>query len=289
MNEPPNATLNDRSILRLVQLALSEDVGTGDVTSEALVTEDEQANAKLVAKEAGRMAGSIVAGLVFGEVDRTITCEWAVGEGEDFSSGETLARIQGPLRAILTAERTALNFLQRTCGVATLTRTYVEAVKGTNASILDTRKTIPAWRLLDKYAVRTGGGTNHRTGLYDMVMIKDNHIDAHGSIASAVGAVQQWFEQTGAARVPVEVETRSIEDVIEALACDGVDRVMFDNFDIEQLREAVQIVDNALDTEASGGISLETVRSVAETGVRYISVGALTHSASATDISLLLT
>lgn len=278
--------LNDRSILRLVQIALAEDVGTGDLTTEALVHNGDNVHALVRAKEAGVIAGSIVAGVVFGEVDRSIVCDWVVSEGDFVEPGSILAHLHGPARSILIAERTALNFLQRMSGVATLTRRYVRAVEGTGATILDTRKTIPAWRVLDKYAVKMGGGVNHRMGLFDMVMVKDNHIAAHGSIKGAVDAAIAYFNNHGIDGVGIEVETTNLNQVAEVLGCEGVTRVMFDNFPVDLMAEGVMLVDNRIETEASGGVTLATVREIAETGVQYISVGAITHSAPALDVSL---
>lgn len=278
--------LNDSSILRLVQIALAEDVGSGDITNEALIDEHATAHGILLAKSRGVVAGTALAGLVFGQVDPTISCDWTVVEGALVEAGTVMAHLHGTVRGLLTAERTALNFIQRTSGIATLTRSYVDAIAGTSATILDTRKTIPGWRALDKYAVTVGGGTNHRMGLYDMVMIKDNHIAAHGSISTAVAVVRRKLEEWGQKEIRVEVETKNLAEVSEALSIGGVDRIMFDNFSVATMREAVVLVGTACETEASGGITLETIREVAETGVRFISVGALTHSAVAMDISL---
>ncbi len=279
-------TIDDRSVLRLIQIALAEDVGTGDLTSESLVDAAERVHGVLLAKEQMVLAGSPIAGLVFGEVDRAITCEWQVPEGAIVEPGTILAHLHGPARPILTAERTALNFLQRISGVASLTRRYVERVEGTGATVLDTRKTLPGWRILDKYGVKIGGGENHRMGLYDMVMVKDNHIAAHGSIRAAVTAVRRYFDLRGIEGVKIEVETADLDDVSEALACEGISRIMFDNFSLSDLENGVSLVDGRMQTEASGGITLERIRDVAETGVQYISVGALTHSARSVDISL---
>ncbi len=278
--------LQDRTILRLVQIALAEDIGTGDLTSESLVDSNAQVHATFLVKRAGVICGTTMAGLVMGEVDRSITVEWEVREGDYVDAGSTVGHLHGSAQSILTAERTALNFMQRMSGVATLTRSYVEQIAGTRATVLDTRKTLPGWRILDKYCVKCGGGSNHRMGLYDMVMIKDNHIIAHGSIAAAVSAVRRYFDVRGITGVPVEVETQSLSDVSEVLATEGVDRVMFDNFTPDEMRSAVLLVDGKIETEASGGITLETIREYAETGVDFISVGALTHSAVALDISL---
>jgi nicotinate-nucleotide pyrophosphorylase (carboxylating) len=235
--------LLDNSILRLVQIALSEDIGTGDITSEALIDSEDLGHAVLLAKSHGAIAGTVVAGLVFGEVDRTLSVDWVVGEGEIVEPGTTIGHLRGSTRSILMAERTALNFLQRMSGVASLTRRFVESVAGTGATILDTRKTIPGWRTLDKYAVVVGGGANHRMGLFDMIMIKDNHIAACGSIAHAVKATQRYFESHGVS-VPIEVETKNLAEVSEALSCEGITRIMFDNFPIDVMQDAVVLVDN---------------------------------------------
>lgn len=279
-------TLNDSSILRLVQIALSEDIGMGDITSEALIDEADLGHAVFTVKSSGVVAGTVVAALAFDEVDRSLGCDWLVKEGEWVEAGTVIGHVRGPARSILTAERTALNFLQRISGIATITRRFVNAVAGTGAQILDTRKTVPGWRMLDKYAVQAGGGMNHRMGLFDMVMIKDNHIDAHGSICGAVGAVRRYLRDREMEGIPIEVETRNLAEVSEALSCEGVTRVMFDNFPIELMREAVILVGNRMETEASGNVKLETVREIAETGVKFISSGALTHSVTALDISL---
>lgn len=279
-------TIDDRSVLRLVQIALAEDVGSGDVTGESLIGRDRTVSAALKAKQRGVIAGSVIAGLVFGEVDRSIDVEWRVSEGMIVEAGTVIGVVRGSARSIMTAERTALNFLQRMSGVATLTRRYVDAIHGTDAKILDTRKTIPAWRLLDKYAVKIGGGRNHRMGLYDMVMIKDNHIAAHGSISGAILAVRTYFDTHGITGIPIEIETQNIGQVMEVIRIGGVERIMFDNYPIAIIDEAVDIVAGRFETEASGGVNLETVREIAETGVDYISVGAITHSAIALDISL---
>lgn len=278
--------LNDSSILRLVQIALAEDIGSGDLTSEALIDPDATGQAIILAKADGVVAGTIICGLVFGQVDRTVSCDWAIEEGKPVQAGTVLAHLHGTVRGLLAAERTALNFLQRMSGVATLTRRYVDAIAGTATTILDTRKTIPGWRELDKYAVSIGGGTNHRMGLYDMVMIKDNHIAAHGGIAGAVALVRERLKEWGQDQVKIEVETKTLDEVSEAVSCEGVGRIMFDNFPADLMRDAIVLVGGRCETEASGGITLANIREIAETGVQYISVGALTHSAPALDISL---
>lgn len=281
-----NLLLQDASVLRLVQIALAEDVGEGDVTSEALIDESAFGTAHIMMKSSGVVAGIPLFELVARQVDPDLSCDWHLAEGDWVDAPALLGRLLGPMRSILTAERTALNFMQRIAGVATLTRSYMEEVAGTRAQVIDTRKTIPGWRSLDKYAVTVGGGKNHRMGLYDMVMIKDNHIAAHGSITKAVAEVRRALHEWGRPLIKVEVETQSLDDVRETLACDGVDRIMFDNFPLPMLHTGVALVAGRVETEASGGITLNTIRAVAESGVDFISVGALTHSAIAVDISL---
>ena len=246
------------------------------------------APAQILCKENGVIAGMEVASLVFRQAGELIDLEPLVGDGQQVPAGTCVALVRGEVATILTAERTALNFLQRMSGIATLTRQFVETVAGTNARITDTRKTAPGLRALDKLAVRLGGGLNHRFRLDDMVLIKDNHIVALGGIRPAVERVMRYLADHKLS-VPVEVETRSLDEVREALTCRGLSRIMLDNFAPDGLREAVALVDGRVEVEASGGVTLETVRAIAETGVDYISVGALTHSVRALDLSLDLT
>ncbi|MFO7271542.1 MAG: carboxylating nicotinate-nucleotide diphosphorylase [Sphaerobacter thermophilus] len=271
-------------VRRIVQLALAEDLGTGDVTTLATVPEGLQASGYLLAKSPGVLSGLEVAALVFHEVDPAITFEPLAADGDRIAPGQHLARVSGPARGILSAERVALNFLQRLSGVATLTARYVEAVEGTGARIIDTRKTTPGMRLLEKAAVRHGGGHNHRVGLSDGVLIKDNHLAAIGGsdrIARAVAAARAFAPHT----LRIEVEVTSLEELDQALAA-GADVILLDNMPIDMMAEAVRRTAGRAILEASGGITLETVRQVAETGVDLISSGALTHSAPALDISL---
>lgn len=277
--------LNDSRVSRLVELALMEDIGLGDATSDAILTDEQLGDAELLCKEDGVIAGLVVATLVFEYCDHGITLTPAVRDGERVAKDTPVAFINGPAKSILKGERTALNFLQRMSGIATLTRRYVDAVAGTNAQITDTRKTAPGLRVLDKWAVRLGGGVNHRFGLDDMVLIKDNHIVAAGGIAPAIERCRQHLGDQRRA-VKIEVETKNLAEVQEALRCKGIDRIMLDNFPLDQMREAVKLVAHAVEVEASGGIALDNVRAVAETGVDFISVGALTHSVKALDISL---
>ncbi|HEX6749768.1 MAG TPA: carboxylating nicotinate-nucleotide diphosphorylase [Longimicrobium sp.] len=282
-----DATTLPGEALWLIEAALAEDVGPGDFTTLWTVPAERRAVARIVAKAPGVIAGSEVAVEVFRRVDPSLAVKVVAGDGTAVSAGDEVMRISGPARSILTAERTALNFLQQLSGVATVTRRYVDAIAGTGARVIDTRKTTPGMRWLEKAAVVAGGGANHRGGLYDMVMIKDNHIAAAGGITAAVEAVRAGNDR----RLRVEVETTDLAEVREALAA-GVDRIMFDNMTPEAMREAVDLVRSVdvarPETEASGGITLETIRGYAETGVDFISVGALTHSAPALDLSLRL-
>jgi nicotinate-nucleotide pyrophosphorylase (carboxylating) len=271
----------------IIRLALEEDVGAGDRTTEWTVDATRRAFGTITAKADGVISGLDVAAAVFHQVDPSLQVGGPVDEGATVQAGDTVLEIRGPARGILTAERVALNLLQRLSGVATQTRRYVDAVAGTGATILDTRKTTPGLRALEKRAVRAGGGENHRFGLHDMVLIKENHIAAAGGITAAVAAVRTRNREG----LQVEVETTTLDEVREALDA-GVDRILLDNMTPERLREAVALVSARPaprpETEASGGVSLETVRAVAESGVDFVSVGALTHSAPALDLSLLI-
>ncbi|MDB6017410.1 MAG: Nicotinate-nucleotide pyrophosphorylase [Pedosphaera sp.] len=268
-----------------VQLALAEDVGSGDATTLATVPETATATALMVAREPLVPAGLAFAEAAFHELSPMVKMQRVAVDGQMVKAGQELLRIVGPARGILTAERVALNFVQRLSGVATLTAQFVEAIKGTRAKILDTRKTTPGWRRFEKYAVTCGGGHNHRIGLYDMVLIKDNHLaalrnESPNAIAVAVQRARARYPQ-----LKVEVEADTLEQVEQAAAA-GADFVLLDNMNLIQLRLAVQHVRGRTQTEASGGVNLATVRAIAETGVDFISVGAITHSARAVDIAL---
>ena len=268
------------SIVDCVKRALAEDISSGDVTTDTIVPAHATLKGNIIAKQSGIVAGLDVARATFLLLDDRVAFETKVTEGAQVMSAAVLANVSGPARALLTGERTALNFLGRMSGIATLTRQFVDAVQGTSATILDTRKTAPGLRIVDKLAVSRGGGTNHRTGLFDMVLIKDNHIDFAGSIMAAVGRVREAETD-----LEIEVEARTLEHVEEALEI-GVKRILLDNMDIETLREAVQINRGRAKLEASGNVTLGNVRQIAETGVDSISVGALTHSAKVFDVSL---
>jgi nicotinate-nucleotide pyrophosphorylase (carboxylating) len=268
--------------LRVVYAALAEDVGAGDVTTEATVDPDASGEAVLLVKEPGVVCGLDAAEAVFRALDADIRFETLVEEGTAVDGETVVARVAGLERAILTGERTALNFLGRLSGIATLTRAYVDAVAGTGAAILDTRKTTPGLRVLEKHAVALGGGRNHRLALDDGVLVKDNHLRAAGSIGAAVERLRS------ATPLPIEVECDTLDQVSDALDA-GADALLLDNMSLDELRAAVALTRGRARLEASGGITLETVRAVAETGVDEISIGALTHSARSLDVSLELT
>ena len=275
-------TLPDALIEPIVRAALAEDLGrAGDVTSLATIDADARFAAVFVARKDGRIAGLDGARLAVKALDPTATFEIVTPDGSDAAPGAVLARVEGAARALLSAERVALNLLQRLCGVATLTRAYVRAVEGTGAAITDTRKTTPGLRALEKYAVRCGGGVNHRFGLDDAILIKDNHVAACGSVGEAVRRARAFAGHL----MKVEVEVDGLDQLAEAIA-GGPDVIMLDNFSLDDLRTAVHMVAGRALLEASGGVTLETVRAIAETGVNVISVGALTHSAPALDIGL---
>jgi nicotinate-nucleotide pyrophosphorylase (carboxylating) len=267
------------TIAAQVRAALAEDVGPGDRTA-ALIPADAVACANILSREAAVLSGAPWVDEVFRQIDPTVRIDWLARDGERLSAGQTLCRLTGPARALLTGERTALNFLQTLSGTATLARRWADAVAGTGARILDTRKTIPGLRLAQKYAVTCGGCHNHRIGLYDAVLIKENHIAAAGSVAAALNAAA-----ASAAGLEVEIEVENLDQLREALAA-GARRVLLDNFPLARLREAVAIAGGRARLEASGGVTLDTVRAIAETGVDDISVGALTKDLRAVDLSM---
>jgi nicotinate-nucleotide pyrophosphorylase (carboxylating) len=274
--------LREETVERVVAAALAEDVGEGDVTTDATVDADALGTATLVTRAPGVVAGLDVTEAVFRALDPAVGFEALVVDGAVLSEPAAVARVSGSLRAILTGERTALNFLGRLSGIATLTRRYVDAVAGTGVDILDTRKTTPGLRVLEKHAVAAGGGRNHRFSLDDSVLVKDNHLRAAGSVRAAVERLRATTD------LPVEVECDTLEQVGEALAA-GAEAILLDNMTLHGLRAAVAIAGGRARLEASGGVTLDTVRAIAETGVDEISIGALTHSAPSLDVSLELT
>lgn len=281
----PMFYLYDASIRRLVDIALQEDIGMGDLTTEAIVPPGQKAKATIIAKQKGVLCGLPIAQLVFQRLGQLDVWEALVEEGKNVKPQQPIVRMEGDAQLILTGERTALNFLQRMSGVATLTRKFVEAIRGTKATILDTRKTIPGWRLLDKYATKIGGAENHRMRLDDMILIKENHIAIAGSIQEAVHRVQAYKKRYN---VPVVVEVQNLRQLREALSLDGIDRILLDNFSPARAARAVEITQERIPLEISGGITLQNVRAYAETGVQFISIGEITHSAPALDLSLLV-
>jgi nicotinate-nucleotide pyrophosphorylase (carboxylating) len=266
-------------ILDCLKRALAEDIGTGDVTTNSIVSAGAELHVQIIAKQDGVIAGIEIARKVLALLNDQINFVSNVQDGSSVVKGTVIADVSGDARALLTGERTALNFLGRMSGIATLTRRFVEAVSGTKAIILDTRKTAPGLRLFDKLAVRIGGGQNHRTGLFDMILIKDNHIDYAGSLPEAVRRAR-----AAKSGLEIEVEARTLKDVSDALEL-GVERILLDNMSNDEMREAVRLNHGRAKLEASGNVTLERIRAIAETGVDYISVGALTHSSTVFDVS----
>jgi len=273
--------LNIEEIKSVIDYSLKEDIGNGDITTNSLIPIDLQTKATMVAKSTGVIAGLALAEYVFRTLSADITWKAFVNDGDKVSKGDILLEISGSYRALLTGERVALNFLQRMSGIATMTANYVDTLKDYKTKILDTRKTVPGLRLLDKYAVKMGGGTNHRIGLYDMVLIKDNHIKIAGGITNAVTQIKKNLP----CGIKIEVETTTIEEVKEALAT-GVDIIMLDNMSNNTMADSVKIINGRAKVEASGNMTMERLKEVAATGVDFISIGALTHSVSAFDISM---
>lgn len=276
-----------KNISKLISSALSEDIKNGDITTKATISKSKKAVGNFLVKADGIIAGLEIAKLVFKQVDPKIKFEIKINDGSKVKYGDIAAIVSGKAQSLLTAERTALNFLQRMSGIATSANLYSEKIKHTKAKIIDTRKTVPGLRTLDKLAVKLGGCANHRIGLYDMFLIKDNHIEVAGSITSAVDACVKYNKKHNK-KFKIEVETKNLKEVKEALTTKA-DIIMLDNFEIEEMKKAVELIDGKCKVEASGGVNLETVKAIAETGVDYISVGALTHSVKVLDISLEVT
>ena len=273
------------TIDEIIVKALEEDVQDGDHTSLATIPADAKGKARLLVKEAGIIAGVRIAEKVFKQVDPETVFNSFIEDGSPVQVGDIVFEVSGKSISLLTAERLALNFMQRMSGIATNTHRYVKAIEGTNTKILDTRKTTPNLRLLEKEAVRLGGGKNHRIGLYDMIMIKDNHVDFSGGIRQAIEATKRYLSEKNK-NLKIELEVRSFDELKEALEVGGIDRIMLDNFTPADLKKAIEIIDGKFETEASGGITQETIRDYAESEVDYISVGALTHHIKSLDLSL---
>lgn len=277
--------LENPLVKQLIDIAFSEDIGEGDHTSLACIDKNAKGKSIIVAKENGVLAGVELGEFIFKKVDPLLHVQILKHDGAKVQPGDVVMKIEGSDISMLTAERTVLNFMQRLSGVSTQTAKYVEVLNGLNTQILDTRKTTPGMRLLEKWAVKNGGGANHRIGLYDMILIKDNHNDFAGGIQQSLKRTFQYLQDNNL-NLKIEIETRSIDEVKQVLEIGGVHRIMLDNFSVPLLAEAIELIDKKFETEASGGITIETLRAYAETGVDFISSGALTHSVKSLDLSM---
>jgi nicotinate-nucleotide pyrophosphorylase (carboxylating) len=280
-----NPILNNPLVQQIVDLAFAEDIGPGDYTSLSTIPHHHTGKSVIIAKENGIIAGVELAEHIFHKLDASLFVTKKVNDGDEVANGDIVLEIEGNSIAMLTAERTALNFMQRMSGIATQTALYAKALQGLHTKVIDTRKTTPGMRMLDKWAVRLGGGGNHRMGLYDMVLIKDNHVDFAGGIAAAIDATNLYLRKNNLT-LPIEIETRNLKEVAEAIEKGGIQRIMLDNFTPSLLKEAIELINRKFETEASGGITLSNLRQYAETGVDYISSGALTHSVKCLDLSM---
>jgi len=269
----------------LIALAFSEDIGDGDHTTLCCIPPTEMGKSRLIIKKDGVLAGVEVAKKIFKHFDAEMRLDIFINDGEEVRKGDIAFTVEGRVQSILQTERLVLNIMQRMSGIATTTRRYVKALEGTNTRVLDTRKTTPGMRIIEKDAVRIGGGVNHRIGLFDMILLKDNHVDFAGGIEQAITRAQSYLKEKGK-NLKIEIEVRSFDELEEVLRIGGVDRIMLDNFNADDTREAVKRIAGRYETESSGGITFDTLRSYAECGVDYISVGALTHSVKSLDMSL---
>lgn len=269
---------------RLIDLSFAEDIGDGDHTTLCCIPEDAMGRSRLLIKEEGILAGVEVAKKVFARFDASMHVEVLLGDGSRVKPGDVAMVVSGRVRSLLQTERLMLNIMQRMSGIATMTATYVERLRGTNTRVLDTRKTTPGMRMLEKQAVKIGGGVNHRIGLFDMILLKDNHVDFAGGITNAIDRCHRYLDDRGMC-LKIEIEVRNFDELQQVIDHGGVDRIMLDNFSVDDTRKAVQLVAGRYETESSGGITLDTIRSYAECGVDYVSVGALTHSVKGLDMS----
>lgn len=269
---------------RLIDLAFAEDIGDGDHTTLSCIPEDAMGRSRLLIKEPGVLAGVEIAKEIFHRFDPTMQVEVLLGDGSEVKPGDVAMVVTGKVRSLLQTERLMLNVMQRMSGIATMTRCYVKQLEGTRTRVLDTRKTTPGMRMLEKEAVRIGGGVNHRIGLFDMILLKDNHVDFAGGIANAIRRAKDYCREKGK-DLKIEIEVRNLDELRQVLDLGGIDRIMFDNFTPELTRQAVEMVGGRYETESSGGITFDTLRQYAETGVDFISVGALTHSVKGLDMS----
>ena len=269
---------------RLIDLAFAEDIGDGDHTTLCCIPETAMGKSHLLIKEDGILAGVEVAKRVFARFDPEMKVEVLIGDGAHVRKGDIAMVVSGKVRSLLQTERLMLNIMQRMSGIATMTNKYVERLKGTNTHVLDTRKTTPGLRMLEKQAVKIGGGMNHRIGLFDMILLKDNHVDFSGGIANAINRCHEYLREKGL-DLKIEIEVRNFDELRQAMECGGINRIMLDNFSVADTRKAVELVAGRFETESSGGITFDTIRDYAECGVDFISVGALTHSVKGLDMS----
>ena len=269
---------------RLIDLSFAEDIGDGDHTTLCCIPEDAMGKSHLLIKEDGILAGVEIAKEVFRRFDPTMQVEVLMGDGTKVKKGDVAMIVTGKIRSLLQTERLMLNIMQRMSGIATMTNRYVELLKGTKTHVLDTRKTTPGMRMLEKMAVKIGGGVNHRIGLFDMILLKDNHVDFSGGISNAITRCHKYLEEKGL-NLKIEIEVRSFDEIQQVMECGGVDRIMLDNFSVEDTRKAVEMIGGKYETESSGGITFDTIRAYAECGVDFVSVGALTHSVKGLDMS----
>lgn len=269
---------------RLIDLSFAEDIGDGDHTTLCCIPENAIGKSRLIIKEDGILAGVEVAKRVFAKFDSSMQVDVKMGDGSKVKKGDVAMIVTGKMRSLLQTERLMLNIMQRMSGIATMTNRYVELLKGTKTHVLDTRKTTPGMRMLEKQAVKIGGGVNHRIGLFDMILLKDNHVDFSGGINNAISRCHEYLKEKGL-NLKIEIEVRSFDEIRQVMECGGVDRIMLDNFNVEDTRKAVEMIAGKYETESSGGITFDTIRSYAECGVDYVSVGALTHSVKGLDMS----
>lgn len=269
---------------RLIDLAFAEDIGDGDHTTLCCIPDTAMGKSHLLIKEDGILAGVEVAKRVFARFDPTMQVEVLIGDGAHVKKGDIAMVVTGKVRSLLQTERLMLNIMQRMSGIATMTAKYVERLKGTKTHVLDTRKTTPGMRMLEKQAVKIGGGMNHRIGLFDMILLKDNHVDFAGGIANAINRCHEYLKEKGL-DLKIEIEVRNFDELKQAMDCGGINRIMLDNFSVENTKKAVEMIAGKYETESSGGITFDTIRDYAECGVNFISVGALTHSVKGLDMS----
>ncbi len=277
--------VKDRLTRELIRLSFAEDIGDGDHTTLCCIPEAATGKSRLIIKEDGVLAGVEMAERIFHYFDPELRMEVFIRDGAEVKKGDIAFTVEGKTRSLLQTERLVLNVMQRMSGIATTTRKYVKALEGTKTRVLDTRKTTPGMRIMEKEAVRIGGGVNHRIGLFDMILLKDNHVDFAGGIRQAITRAQDYLKEKGK-KLKIEIEVRNFDELREALEVGGIDRIMLDNFSIEDTRKAVEIIGGRYETESSGGITFDTLRDYAECGVDFISVGALTHSVKSLDMSL---